>query len=419
MFGVLIVAEVANASPISLGKYALTNVTAFGLIGVLLASPAGAFTVLFSFAGGTDGAYPSSRLVRDSAGDIYGTTDEGGNDSCNPPRGCGTVFALAGGGESVLHAFSGGTGDGSFPGALIKDRRGNLYGTTEAGGGDGCNNGYGCGIVYKLAADGTESVLYRFAGGTDGAFPHSLVRDKAGNLYGTTVWGGGTGCGGTGCGTVFKLASDGNETVLYAFTGGSDGAEPGNLIQDEAGNLYGTTAEGGTACGCGTVFKLAPKGTETVLYAFTGGSDGAQPDDLIPGDTGNFFGTTGEGGNDSCNAPRGCGTVFELMSNGVESVLHAFAGSDGKYPNGVVMDTVGNLYGSTFEGGGRGGNGNGIVFKLLPDGTERGLHRSTERDGINPDDDLNQDKEGRLLYGTTELGGTHGYGVVFELKESR
>jgi uncharacterized repeat protein (TIGR03803 family) len=170
--------------------------------------------------------------------------------------------------ETVLHSFTG--SDGAFPLAgLIADSAGNLYGTTVSGGTGGCSQGAGCGVVFKVSPSGTETVLYSFTGGSDGAFPEAgLIADRAGNLYGTTNRG-----GGSGGGVVFKLSSSGTETVLYSFTGGSDGRNPqAGLIADSAGNLYGTTEGGGS--GNGVVFKLSLGGTETVLHSFTG-SDGA------------------------------------------------------------------------------------------------------------------------------------------------
>src|ERR1700730_17500096 len=176
--------------------------------------------------------------------------------------------------ETVLHSFTG--SDGANPsGGLIADSSGNLYGTAE-GGRAGCI--FGCGVVFKLSPGGTEKVLYSFTGGSDGAYPGGLIADSSGNLYGTTTYGGASGsrCG-IVCGVVFKLSPRGTETVLHSFTG-SDGRFPGSgLIADSSGNLYGTTHNGGVAStlgcsvyGCGTVFKLSPDGTETVLYSFRG-----------------------------------------------------------------------------------------------------------------------------------------------------
>jgi uncharacterized repeat protein (TIGR03803 family) len=217
--------------------------------------------------------------------------------------------------------------------------------------------------VFEIKADGTEKVLHAFAGGSDGAGPNAgLILDDRGNRYGTTSAGGGTGgfCGETGCGTVFKLAPNGNEVVLYAFTGGSDGYAPfGGLIADAKGNLYGTVCCGGD----GVVFELSRNGILTVLYSFAGGDDGAGPiGSLIMDKKGNIYGTTNSGGT-GCNAIGGCGTVFKLTPTGTETVLHTFTdGRDGGYPAaGLIADSDGNLYGTTSTGG---AGGNETVFKV-------------------------------------------------------
>jgi uncharacterized repeat protein (TIGR03803 family) len=229
---------------------------------------------------------------------------------------CGTVFKVTPEGkETVLYAFLS-PSDGMWPDAgVIEDESGNLYGTTEFGGGGGGTNCYsdGCGVVFKLAPDGTETVLHAFTDGNDGAEPiASLIEDNAGNLFGTTAYGGGTGCNGTGCGTIFEVAPDGTETILYAFAGGSDGAGPyAGLIEDGAGNLIGTTFGGGRT-GWGTVFELAPDGTETILHTFTGGKDGGHPGSaLIADPNGNLYGTAEQGGR-GCKRSDGCGTIFEI-----------------------------------------------------------------------------------------------------------
>jgi len=374
------------------------------------------FKVLHAFASGSDGDQPIAGLLIDSSGNLYGTTQDGGE-----PAGYGTVFKITPDGtETVLHSFCQPPRclDGALPsGGLIEDGTGNLYGTAfESCGGFGC--------VYKLAPDGTETMLYSFGGGNDGGYPKSdLIMDKAGNLYGTTM--GGAGCIAYGCGTVFKLAPDGTKTLLHGFIGGSDGWNPqGGVIRDKAGNLYGTTwAGGGTGCdglGCGTVFKLAPDGTETVLYAFQGGSDGANSSaDLMMDDSGNLYGTTFDGGRSGCNG-QGCGTVFKLAPDGTETVLYAFTGgSDGGGPAaGLIKDSAGNLYATTeFEGA----YGYGTVFMLAPDGTETVLHSFTGgSDGAFPLGRLAKDKHGHLV-GTATQGGVdnypNGYGTVFRLKK--
>ena len=290
----------------------------------------------------------------------------------------------------LLYTFKGGT-DGAGPEAgLILDKAGNLYGTT-VGGGTGCSSG-GCGTVFRLAPDGSETVLYSFAGGTDGAYPEAgLIRDGSGNFYGTTNGGGNSGCDGEGCGTVFGLAPDGTETVLHVFAGGtSDGSIPvAGLIMDKSRNLYGATVSGGSDAncyyltGCGTVFKLAPDGIETVLYAFEGGSDGGNPyGGLIVDKSGNLFGTTEYGGTGGIVS---AGTVFEVTPDGHETVLWNFCSEqsceDGEFPlAGLIRDKAGNLYGTTAWGG-----VTGAAFKLAPDGTLATLHTFTDvPDGANP-----------------------------------
>ncbi|HEY5047971.1 MAG TPA: choice-of-anchor tandem repeat GloVer-containing protein [Rhizomicrobium sp.] len=362
-------------------------------------TPTGTESVLHAFTGLPDGSGPAGGLIADSAGNFYGTTANGGiGEESFCKTGCGTVFRLTPGGkEKVLYAFTAGT-DGYGPvGGVIVDSAGNLYGTTiDGGSNEHCgSDSFGCGTVFKLTAGGTESLLHVFMGGSqsDGAFPAGrLISDSSGNLYGTTGAGGSTDSCGTaweGCGTVFKLTPDGTETLLHAFAGGSDGAYPaGALIEDGSGNLYGTTVAGGSsdncgegAHGCGTVFKISSNGTETILHAFAGGSDGAYPlGALFTDSAGNLYGETGAGGSTkTCKLgllPKasGCGTVFEISSTGTETVLHVFKGSkasDGAYPGaGLIADSAGNLYGSTAGGGvagcagGIGTVGCGIVFKL-------------------------------------------------------
>jgi len=274
--------------------------------------------VLYAFTGGSDGDELWASPILDKAGNLYGTTSEGGGGTnCLGSSGCGTVFELAPDGtETVLHAFQGGT-DGAFPVAsLLIDKDGNLYGTTEEGGSDGCNS-YGCGIVFKVAPDGTETVLYAFQGGIDGAEPESgLIVDKAGDFYGTTAGGGGYGCDEGGCGTVFELTPSSAESVLYRFEGPSvDGAFPNGMIEDTSGNFFGTTEAGGNLCtkgsnlGCGTIFELTSNGTETMLYSFS--SRGIFPEGVIEDEKGNLYGVTSQGGR-RCPGGLHCGTVFEL-----------------------------------------------------------------------------------------------------------
>jgi uncharacterized repeat protein (TIGR03803 family) len=372
---------------------AMICVSAISLITLQLSQ---AETVLFRFAG-PDGAIPSAGLVRDAKGNIYGTTYSGG------ASGFGTVFEItAAGAEKVLFSFSGGA-DGSGPGAALIEASGNLYGTTVEGGGAGS-----VGTAFKLTLTGRETVLANLTFEDGGAYPEgSLVRDKYGNLYGTTSGYN----GGYGNGAVFKVASTGALTILYEFKGGTDGLCPyGNLVLDASGNLYGTTYRGG-AWGYGTVYKVTPAGAETVLYSFTGGVDGSLPAaGLLRGGSGDLYGTTTGGGD-------GYGTVFKLSPTGSETVLHSFTGPDGYYPIAVLnRDANGSLFGTT-EFGGR--YGKGTVFKLTDKGVESVVHSFTGKgDGGNPVAGVVFDSSGNL-YGTTSGGGNiacvGGCGVVFKM----
>jgi uncharacterized repeat protein (TIGR03803 family) len=267
-------------------------------------------TVLHAFTGtGGDGANPYDGLVQDPKGNLYGTMLNGGSSSaCS--GGCGVVFKInTAGKEKVLHSFSAGT-DGANPFAgLVRDAEGDLYGTTNSGG------SYGQGTVFELEHTGKEKVLYTFTGEADGGQPllGYLVRDAKGNLYGTTVRGGASSCSFL-CGTVFELERNGKERALYGFSGGTDGANPyAGLVRDAEGNLYGTTNQGGAA-GYGTVFKLDKAGNETLLHTFTGtGGEGASPyDDLMLGPMGDLYGTAADGGDSGCFENLGCGIVFRL-----------------------------------------------------------------------------------------------------------
>jgi uncharacterized repeat protein (TIGR03803 family) len=315
---------------------------------------AGKETVLHSFAGTPDAEDPYAGLTRDKAGNFYGTTLYGGAQG-----GFGTVFKLGPKGkETILHSFAG-TPDGEDPrSVLVRDAAGNLYGTTQYGG-----SGGGYGTVFKLDAKGELTVLHSFAGTPDGEDPYAgLLRDKAGNLYGTTQYGG----TGGGYGTVFKLSFKGKLTLLHSFSGTPDGVNPlAGLLRDGAGNLYGTTHYGGTAGGYGTVFKLTAKGKLTLLHSFAGMPDGQNPySRLIRDPAGNLYGTTFYGGS------SGYGTVFKLDTAGTLTVLHSFNYSpDGAHPiAGLILDKAGNLYGTTSDGGDLscGFSGCGTVFKLAP-----------------------------------------------------
>jgi uncharacterized repeat protein (TIGR03803 family) len=393
----------------SLTSGALAVVALIGLmLGNCAVAEAQTYTVLYNFCSQnncSDGAGSVSGLIGDSSGNLYGTTTQGGNPTCG--NGCGVVFKLAPNGtETALHAFDG--RDGQYAdSSLIMDASGNLFGTTATGGGAGSCN-MGCGVAFEIAPNGTETVLHAFSGGNDGGYPSgALIADKKGNLYGLTQNG-----GANGVGALFKIASNGTETVLYSFADGNDGAYPvGGLIADKKGNLYGATAGGGPS-GEGTVFKLAPDGTETVLYAFTGAADGGVPNaGVISDKTGNLYGTTQYDSTFS-------GVVYMIAPSGVETVLYTFCSQqnceDGYDPMAsLVRDKKGNLYGTTYYAGAN-GNG-GTVFKVTPQGVETTLHSFDAGSGDGYDSQSNLLKVKGTLYGTTWTGGTNQAGTVFSV----
>jgi uncharacterized repeat protein (TIGR03803 family) len=379
--------------------------------------------ILHNFGGKPNEGSPSLSLIFDGSGNLYGTTSGGG-----------TVFELspaAKGGwfERTLFTFSTTTTGSAYVGPLMLDGFGNLYGTTSQ-----FASTLG-GTVFELKhwPDGgwSQKILHNFEGTPDGSYPLGpLISDAAGNLFGTSAYGG-LYSGTKAAGTVFELSpnADGTwtETVIHSFGNGTDGNAPGaGLIRDASGNLYGTTAYGGSH-NLGTVFELSPTGEgwiETVIYNFGtlgNGTGGSQPlGGLIFDSAGNLYGTLNVGGK------YHAGTAFKLSPVGdgswTETALHAFgAGTDGKYPSGsLVFDTAGNLYGTTVEGGsfGTGGHG-GIVFKLSPAAggawTETVLHSfGNGKDGDLLGGTLIFDSSGNL-YGTTGYGGTYGNGVAFEI----
>ena len=300
---------------------------------------------------------------------------------------------------TVLYSFHG--PDGSKPnGGLIQDASGNFYGTASGTGAERR------GIVYKLDSQGNETVLFRFkAGRSTGRQPSSgLVQDTSGNFYGVT-WTGGR----YDLGVVYKLDAAGNESVLHSFNGG-DGANPqGTLIRDASGNLYGTSYTGG-AQNFGAAFKISSTGHETLLHSFGASRvDGAYPEaGMIRTASGVLIGTNNSGG------PFDDGTVFKIDSGGREIVLHSFDGSDGKAAQtGLVRDASGILYGTTCGGG----IGPGTIFKLDPSGHLTELHRFNGADGDCPQGILIRDSSGNI-YGTASFGGSSNLGVIFELDTS-
>ena len=325
--------------------------------------------ILHSFLGG-EGLDPLGGLIRDAQGNFYGTTVDGGMpEGGGCAHGCGTVFKRdSSGNQSILYAFTG-TTDGGAPNAtLLRDAAGNFYGTTDTGGLPSCFISFGCGVIFKLDAANHETVLYRFTDLTDGKDPVGLVADASGNLYGTTYDG-----GIYGAGAVFKLAPSGTLTTLHSFSGGADSNNPnGHLIIDKAGNIYGTTNGGLLGShSVGNVFKIDPAGNFTALYTFTGGADGSYPNSVVMDASGNLYAVAYAGGTGTGCYYGSCGLVFKLDPSGNRTILHSFSGTDGQLPNSLTIDSAGNLYGTTLGGGKVTKKcsyyaGCGTVFKLTP-----------------------------------------------------
>jgi uncharacterized repeat protein (TIGR03803 family) len=421
----------ANLSSFFRPRHAALLLTFFLILTHVARAQAQTIEILHNFGvNGGDGDVPYSGLVEDGAGNFYGTTAAGG------AHGFGTVYRLSPDGsggftETILYSFKGGSTDGNFPHAsLFRDSAGDLYGTTVTGGivAPGCNVGglsspEGCGIVFKLTpiptGQWTETVLHRFSGSDGGNAFSGLIRDAAGNFYGATVSG-----GSKGLGTVYKLSptpTGWKETVLHSFMGNPDGALPfvdcATLAMDDRGNIFGSTYVGG-ADNAGTVFKLSPQTTgawtEKILYAFKGGSDGKQAfSGVILDKNGNVYGTTSQGGAGGANG----GTVFKLSAanNYAKTTLHNFTLKDPAktFPNALIMDGKGNLYGTTGY----------ALYKLAP-----GITAWTEtvfwkwdslevQNGLNLFAPVLMDSHGNF-YGTTTWGGQAGSttgGVAFKV----
>jgi uncharacterized repeat protein (TIGR03803 family) len=419
------------------------------LVAAVATQPAQAqtYTVLHAFAAGTDGAVPSP-IIRDGQGNLYGTTRFGGIPSCGEDT-CGTVFKVdSAGNETVLYSFEGGT-NGSDPVAgLVRDAAGNLYGTTQGNGFIG-----GASVVFKVEPNGQET-SFPTDGVNVCCLDSPLAVDAKGNLYGMSPFGGEPNCGfnpyGLGCGTLFKLTPAGEFTVLHTFNG-NDGMQPeGGVVLDGKGNLYGTANFGGDLpCeslgygyrlpGCGTVYKLDSSGNFTVLHSFTGSGDGSMPLGLIADSAGNLYGIAQNGGDEiqNTNFEYGVGTIFKVDTSGKFSVLFTFVPctqppcSEGQVRNPVfalhlVRDSKGNLYGA--EQSNDCAKGGGCLFRLDTKGNLTDLYdfegENEGPDGFTPqgvvlgsDDDV---------YGSMFLGGppeigcedggfTNGCGTVFHL----
>ncbi len=411
-----------------------------------LAVGAQAQNVLYNFPDGHQGGSPEGRLAADPAGNLYGVTFYGGVDTsvCDSFGGqCGTAYELSPSSSGtwtyhLLRSFSNNADGGRLIRGMVRDSAGNLYGTTSTGGNltdcvGASYPGAGCGVVFKLSEDAAgmwkETVLYAFTGGTDGGVPSSnLTIDASGNLYGSTYYGGDLSSCGVGCGVVFRIrhtASGWHEAVLHSFDFSVDGQYPADVVQDASGNLYGTTFQGPNyvTCieGCGVAWELSPTAsgpwTESILYAFQGGNDGANPlGGMALDSAGNLYGTTELGGS------SGDGTVYELSptSSGpwTETQLHIFTDTpDGAFPIATpVFDASGNLYASTaFGGSSICSNGCGTVVELSPSGSGWTYLQISGFNGENGGD-VNAiifGPDGNL-YGVAQ-DGTLGYGLVFQI----
>lgn len=389
----------------SAGKIITALLLGLGLTIIVSPAQAQTFSVVHTFTGGSDGGSPLSGFISDNSGNLYGTASYGGT------TGYGIVYKLdANGQETVLHNFIGGT-DGANPeGRLVSDASGNLYGTTFAGGTSGD------GTIFEISVKGKESILHRFTG-TNGAKPEAgLTMDAKGNLYGTTTAG-----GANGNGTVFKLEKNNlgkwKERLLYSFGQGTDGATPvAGVTLDKSGNLYGTTSAGGTY-GYGTIFKLTrakSAWTESIVHNFQDGTDGAVPyAALIFDSSGNLYGAATEGGS------NGGGTIFQLTpANGNWNFAALYSlpgwGISGTFRN-LLLDAAGNIYATTHCDGSYSA---GTVYELSPSSgtwTYTSLYVFTGGDdGQYSFSNLVFDAQGNL-YGTTNIGGANGFGVVFKV----
>lgn len=420
---------VASVFEINLRTRSIAFISLVTMVAVLTLLPtaqAQTFNVLYNFTGGVDGSSPWGQLAMDPAGNFYTGTMEGGNDT-----GSGAAIKL----EPVsgtwllqpLYDFNGGN-DGVQPQVVVASN-GAVFGTTQAGGLSRC------GIVFQLRPRPTppttalarwnETILHTFGGGSDGCNPFSPpIIDSAGNLYGTTADGGGN----NDAGVVYELVRSGQsytEQILHRFTG-PDGIAPGaGLVADSSfTNLYGVTQVGGSS-NDGTVFRLTNTGSgwmETVLYNFHNSSDGQQPQAGLAMDaSGNLYGATGMGGN------GGGGAVFELTPSGgiytfrvIYSLQCNYPSCIGPYLGYLTVDSAGNIYGTTLN---EGANTYGSVFELTPSGgsyifTELHDFSLGSDDGGFPDGGVIRDAAGNL-YGTAVDGGTHGGGIIFQITPSQ
>ena len=363
------------------------------------------YAVIHSFATDGKGVYPKSGLMGDGAGNFYGTTFYGGTNDR------GTAYKVTSSGTvTVLHSFvSASNALGLIFGpetGLVADGNGNFFGTTYVGGANSL------GTVYKITSEGNFSVLHAFSGGSsDGSMPRAeLVAYGAGDFYGTTIRG-----GANDTGTVYKITDAGDFTLLHSFGTGAEGSHPNSpLLADGVGNFYGTSYDGG-ANGFGTVYKITAAGDFRLLHSFVPDRDGKNPKSgLVSDGLGNFYGTASTGG------PNDRGTAYKITENGDFTLLHSFnpfiyseSGNDGAGPIGVLVpDGLGNFYGTTEQGG---AYSRGTVYKMTGKGLVTVLHAfGAIDDGAYPSSGLVSDSSG-YLYGTTNDGGANNLGTVFRI----
>lgn len=364
----------------------------------------GTFATLYNFKGGSEGSGPAGGLIQGVDGNLYGTTEFGGD-----ANGDGTIFQITTAGTlTTLYTFTGGSdGSGSTAG-LIQGADGNLYGTAAFGG-----DANGDGTIFQVTTNGAFTTLYDFTDGNDGSGPAApLIQGFDGSLYGTAQFGGDA----NGDGTIFQITTNGAFTTLYDFTGGSDGSGPiAGLLQDTNGILYGTAEFGGDANGDGTIFQITTNGAFVSLYEFANGSDGAIPmAGLLQARDGELYGTT-SGGN-----TNGAGIIFRISTSGTYAAWFLFPGlNDGAFPSAdLVLGQDGNYYG-TAEGGGE--FGDGVIFRATPAGAVTVLYSfgtmnsgGTALDGYSPEGVLVQGSDG-TFYGTTSGGGANDDGTLFSI----
>lgn len=385
------------------------------------------YQLVYGFPGGAGGSDPLNSLTFVN-GVAYGTTYAGGDTSgCN----CGTVFA---GTNVTYTFKGVASQDGAGPrGDLLLVGK-KLYGVTSSGGQDGgvCANnpaGAGCGTVFEIDASGSEHIVYRFQGGKDGEAPVAGLVSFKGVLYGVTAWGGtSTTCISgepSGCGVVFAIDSSGHENVIYRFQGGSDGAYPLRGLTVFKGAMYGTTGIGGGACsygpGCGTVFRITPSGDESVLYAFKGGRDGLSPESRLIAVNGFFYGTTLMGGCPrKCGSADGYGMIFKLSLSGNETILHRFHKWEQGYkgtvqgpynPAGDLVFIDSKLFGTTSTGGCF--TCEGTIYSMTLNGTFTILSKFDLGNVADPQG-LTLEPSTHALFGVARGGGSSGNGGIFE-----